>query len=177
MIPGHNLMIVAHCDDETIFGHSQLISGDWEVVVVCSGERQYRIDEFKTVMYMYGKKYYILDNPDGWDDEVETYKVKEKLFNIGIYNYDNILTHNPEGEYGHPQHKQIYKIVNSLIDRNLWLFNLGSYMPFKILESKINMLHLYKSQYDLNAFDWYNQNDLSNTMMNWIVFENSTKVK
>jgi LmbE family N-acetylglucosaminyl deacetylase len=40
--------------------------------------------------------------------------------------YRNVITHNPWGEYGHPDHVQVYRVVSSIteaLQRDLWFSN------------------------------------------------------
>lgn len=53
------------------------------------------------------------------------YKIKEKL-KSKLINYNNVITHNPWGEYGNEEHVQIYRIAKEFqkeMKFNLWFSN------------------------------------------------------
>lgn len=182
MLPGHNLMITAHWDDETLFAHSEISKGDWFLVVVTGGDDrtkfQYRVDEFKDVVENnYNCPYVLLNNNCDWEVSLDYNKVYLELENIYSRGYDNVLTHNSEGEYGHPHHKQIYSIVENLVKENLYVFDKIEPLPLKQLSYKLEMLKLYESQYRLEAFDWYDQNNPTNRIIDWVTHEGYRKIK
>lgn len=50
--------------------------------------------------------------------------------------YQNVYTHNPWGEYGHPEHIQIYRVVKDLqrdMKFNLWFSNYCSNLSYKLM--------------------------------------------
>jgi hypothetical protein len=115
-----NLMIVAHPDDETIWGADHLIEEDYLVVCVTCGTNKTRDKEIARALSISDDELIKLgypDNPGGvisdWSDE------KEDIINdlkeiILMKNYDKIVTHNPTGEYGHPQHIMLNKFVTQI---------------------------------------------------------------
>lgn len=123
------LMIVAHPDDDIIWGGSHLIDDNYLVVCITCGTNQTRVEEFEKVMEKTNDKYIMLDYPDrtngkrdNWN-EVYDY-IKNSLNTIINYkDWDTVVTHNPDGEYGHIQHKMTSKIVTSLANKdNLMYF-------------------------------------------------------
>lgn len=58
------LMIVAHPDDETIWGGNHLLDGRYLVVCLTSGDNKKRSEEFKRVMEMSGNQGLMFDYPD-----------------------------------------------------------------------------------------------------------------
>ena len=123
-----NLMIVAHPDDDYIWGGSHLIDDDYLVVCITCGVKRVRALEFKKAMDKTGDKYIMLGYPDktngkrdNWDlvyDDIT--KDLKKI--IEYKNWNIIVTHNPDGEYGHIHHKMTSKIVTSLTGDNLYYF-------------------------------------------------------
>jgi len=89
-------------------------------------------------------------------------ELREKLRAELSGKYDVVFTHNSKGDYGHPQHIAINKVVNELVDKPVWEFVcLGAEKvvpaPFKKfihltildtqeLEQKLEVFESYPSQ-------------------------------
>lgn len=148
-----NLMIVAHPDDETIFGFSQLTSGqNWKFICVTNGDNRIRNKEFKRVMKKLGTEFEIWDYEDKWGGRFNEIKLKNDLSRVlAEHQYSKVLTHNSKGEYGHTQHISLSAIVHELVKENLYVFKLSKKKLNKnLLEEKKKLLRLYKSQ----NLDW-----------------------
>lgn len=159
-----NLMIVAHPDDELIFGGSQLLASDgWLVVCVTNGSNEAgniysfnkatsRIHEFIRVMNSLDCMYEIWDYEDyglnaNWDESI-TNNIKGLLMSR---RFEKIVTHSLYGEYGHPQHTKISRIVHSLRPDNLYVFGYvpgpNNYLPLNPYAPEIfELCGIYKSQ-------------------------------
>ncbi len=143
----NKLMIVAHPDDETLWGGYHLINDNYFVIVLTNSYKDLRKSEFQEVMNKTNDKYIIMSYPDiknTWYDENGNYKYSidswstckkgiEKDLEL-ILNYkewDTIVTHNPAGEYGHYHHKTTSSIVSSIVENNSAndknLFYFGNY--------------------------------------------------
>jgi len=153
LIDGKNLMVVAHPDDEIIFGYTQLMNklADWTVLCITNGDNKDRSREFKNIMEKISVKYEIWDYLDLWDDEffwdIEQLSVRIKKFlELG---FDNILTHNKDGDYGHPQHKILSKLMSEIVtDENLFYFDISNIpLDGKVLKNKLDIFSLYKTQF------------------------------
>lgn len=167
----NSLMIVAHPDDETIWGGAHLLEDDYLVVCITCGGNKVRAEEFKRALEISDDQYLMLNYPDkrfGKRDDWKKYKkniTKEVSNIIHLKKWDKIVTHNKQGEYGHIQHKQTNKIVTSIyndehIKSKLYFF--GKYYRKKDINLykdklssiseeekriKINqMIEVYKSQ-------------------------------
>lgn len=131
-----NLMIVAHPDDETIFGGAHLIEDDYTVVCITCGQIEYRNNEFKEVMEKTNDNFIML----GFDDRInktgpisdwsyqydDIYNELEKIINSE--DWDTIVTHNPDGEYGHQHHIMTSQMVTEIAGTdNLYYFGHWSY--------------------------------------------------
>lgn len=140
------LMIVAHPDDDMLWGGSHLINEDFLVVCVTCGGVAKRVEEFKSVMAEVNDAYVMLDYPDKTngerDDWSEHYEnITEDIKNIyGLKNWKEVVTHNPEGEYGHQHHKMTSAIVTGAVDKNKLTY-FGKYYSKKELEEKDIKLH------------------------------------
>ena len=126
-----NLMIVAHPDDEVIFGGAHLLNEKYTVVCITCGKVDYRVDEFTEVMGKTEDDYIML----GYDDRVnitgpisdwsyqydDIYASLKDIIESG--KWDKIVTHNPDGEYGHLHHKLTSEIVTDITGgNNLYYF-------------------------------------------------------
>ena len=161
------LMIVAHPDDEMLWGGAHLIDGNYLVVCVTCGVVKERVNEFKSVMAATGSEYIMLGYPDktngqrdSWDDWRE--KIAKDIDDIiNLKDWKSITTHNPDGEYGHQHHKMTSKIVTDVLDDKDKLYYFGIYHSKKtitpyldsmtpirdgLLEEKKKILGLYASQ-------------------------------
>jgi LmbE family N-acetylglucosaminyl deacetylase len=165
-----NVMIVAHPDDEIIFGGAHLIQDDYLVVCITCGTNKKRLNEFKKVMNITGNSYMALGYPDKTDgkrDEWITFydDIKKDIELILDSNdWKTIVTHNEKGEYGHIQHIKTNKIVTELYSKSHYsgdLYYFGKYYTKKnivdvekdlkaispsLVEKKEELLKVYKSQ-------------------------------
>jgi LmbE family N-acetylglucosaminyl deacetylase len=125
-----NLMIIAHPDDESLWGGVHLLKDNYFVVCVTCGVSEERKLEFEEAMKYTDDKYISLNYPDKTNGERNNWikyydDIKYDL--EGIINYkdwDKIVTHNPDGEYGHIHHMLVSKIVSNNVDKDkLYYFN------------------------------------------------------
>lgn len=118
----HKLMIVAHPDDETIWGGLHLLEepGNYFVLCLTNGYNVKRTNEFYSVMAEYGSKGLILNYPDYFNRKKDDWSgvcgAIEKDINrvVRFKKWDSIVTHNPAGEYGHIHHRMTNKIVTKV---------------------------------------------------------------
>ena len=183
----NKLMIVAHPDDEILWGGSHLIEDDYLVVCVTCGTVRFRVNEFISVMKKTNDEYIMLgypdktkgkrDNWDDWRDKIAT-DLKEI---IELKDWDTIVTHNPDGEYGHEHHKMTSALVTEVTQNKEKLYYFGHYhskntiedylnemTPIKDenLKQKKNILKLYLSQYfTVKSFDHMYQYE------DWVKYE------
>ena len=165
------LMIVAHPDDELIFGGAELIKYGSEYKVICLTNKSNKIrsKEFKMVMEKL--------NVGSW----EMFDYEDTLYPTQQFNLEDILmsrqwekivTHNPIGEYGHPQHKLVFDVVKEYIEKvicNKDIFYVFGKSQQKldqdILDTKNSLLTLYTSEAPIinqlltNNGDWFKSND------------------
>lgn len=115
-----NLMIVAHPDDETLWGGRELIeTGNYFVVCMTYGKSKTRGSDFCKNMEEIHITPLMLNYPDkiknqrsDWDKyKDEMVKDLDKILNAKAWN--RIVTHNPDGEYGHQHHKFLNVMVAS----------------------------------------------------------------
>lgn len=119
----HNkLMIVAHPDDEVLWGGSKLIANDYVVVCITCGRSKKRLNEIKDVLKetddiliylgIQDKKRNIRNNMNS--DKKNISDRLDKI--IKSKNWELIVTHNKNGEYGHIHHKITNQIVTDIIE-------------------------------------------------------------
>jgi len=119
-------MITAHCDDEMFFGGQELLIEPLNYEVLCITHNSNE-GEFIKIMKELKIKYELWDFKangkqhifESNDDKNIYNLIKKKLLNT---NYDKIVTHNINGEYGHPQHVLLSLIVY-LICKELNIFH------------------------------------------------------
>jgi LmbE family N-acetylglucosaminyl deacetylase len=114
--PLNVLMLIAHPDDDIIFGARDLILNN-STVVCFTRCGALRIQEFKESMRLTHSIGFTMTLPPGkmnWphlsnqdlSDMVKKY-IKDMKFNI-------IVSHGPDGEYGHIQHKRVYEVASHM---------------------------------------------------------------
>lgn len=163
------LMIVAHPDDETLWGGGHLLDGGWFVVCLTNGYNTQRVNEFHNAMKVSGNSSLILNYPDykinktvdNWE-YVKNGITKDVQKLISYKNWNQIVTHNPQGEYGHKHHKMTNKYVtlaarNANAISNLYYFgkfykpnqvpsNLPKSFSEERIQAKIHMINQYPGQ-------------------------------
>lgn len=143
------LMIVAHPDDELLWGGGHLMEGGYMVVCVTNGKDKERSEEFYKVMKESGNEGIILKYPDkvrGQRDDWSRVRsgIVSDIEKIMKYKkWELIVTHNKNGEYGHAHHQMLHSFVTQIynddeIDSTLYCF--GKYFKKSMLEDVKNAL-------------------------------------
>tara|TARA_R110000803_G_C11960441_1_gene318647 strand:+ start:42 stop:1559 length:1518 start_codon:yes stop_codon:yes gene_type:complete len=168
------LMIVAHPDDELIFGGSVLIEDNsWRVICLTNKRDDKRRGGFEKVMRDLAiPEFEVYDLEDNLnvnlnDQELTGILNKE----IHSQNWEKIATHNSIGEYGHTHHHQIHNKVKELLNNSskFWVFDKDiSYNNPQVTSKKEQIFNnRYKSQGDiLNQIktmrgDWFKDKDMT----------------
>ena len=163
-----SLMIVAHPDDETLWGSEELLKNKYLVVCITCGTNKKREKEIEAALKISKDRLIVLDKPDkvrGKRSDWKHYKkqIKYELkYVIKKKKWNTIVTHNPEGEYGHIHHKITSNIVTKVYNKEKIgkLKYFGKYyskkrinenkfareIPEDIYDMKIEMIDSYKSQ-------------------------------
>ncbi|MDO5560737.1 MAG: PIG-L family deacetylase [Oscillospiraceae bacterium] len=130
------LMITAHPDDESLWGGAHLAADDYLVVCLTHASDKVRSSEFKNAMQTSDDQYIILDYPDKVYGRRDNWKrVRDKMTAdidkiINLKQWDLVVTHNPEGEYGHQHHKMTSNMVTEVYNktsRQYPLYYFGTY--------------------------------------------------
>ena len=153
----NKIMIVAHPDDEALFGGAELLSHpkEYKVVVVDERHNTIRRQEFKDSMKFIGiTEYEHWTGHKGGEDYYRDKLIYELLRVLRERKYTKIVTHNRKGEYGHPRHRALHDILNHLRPELLWQFDkCKERLPSSILFKKRDLLKVYDSQRDV--LDWF----------------------
>lgn len=165
------LMIVAHPDDEFIFGGKYLLEEKgWKVITVTNGYHPIRREEFRGLMRELGQEYKMLSHYDTIEHGYIEQYIVDYIKNIIKTNKQKlikIVTHNSEGEYGHPQHIGVSRMVTDIVvelnlTNKLYHFSKGKVLSKKTLEQVYSLMEkYYPSQYyvidKLNLRDYINR--------------------
>ena len=144
----HNLMIVAHPDDETIWGGAHLLEDNYLVVCITCGTDRTRVEEFKKALSISSDSYVMLGYPDKTNNKRDDWsKVYDNIVKdieriIALKKWDTIVTHNEDGEYGHIHHKMTNNIVKSVYENN----KITSHLYFFGKYYNKNDIDLYKER-------------------------------
>jgi len=147
------LMIVAHPDDEVIFGFRDLILNDTYVICMTNGSNEIRRKEFFNSMKISGANGFMYDLPDDtlllanetWPSAEEFYNTIKQI--IRQTKYEIVVSHGGDGEYGHPQHiltHDLAKYVAKLCDLPFKTFR-QRYRPSDTINHSIKYNSLIKN--------------------------------
>ena len=172
----NKLMIVSHPGDESIWGGVHLLSDNYLIVCVSCGYDKKKTNDFLKVIKKSDDSVIMMGYSDKFYLNRDYKKIKKQLKYILNYkSWNEVVTHNPDGEYDNYQHKQINRILNELDINNLYYF--GKYYSKKelnkldmettlngdLIKKKIDMVKTYDGIYDdyghiLPFEDWIGAN-------------------
>jgi len=149
------IMIVAHPDDESLFGGEALTSlKGWMVVCVTNAGVIERRQEFVNAMNLIKANYVMLNHADhlasgNFDPSLE----RQLAELIAERPWEMIVTHGRRGEYGHTQHKAVHQIVCRLAPRDrIFVFGARWWGRSRISAAKEQLLACYQSQESIRRF-------------------------
>lgn len=109
-----SILFVSHPDDDTLFFHTYITEKKPYVVAMTAGYSVNRTQCFIRNMKHYGVRYKIYDQ--GTDEMNEKLIQKRVARTIRKGCFQTCVTHNSEGEYGHPMHQCVHWGVTSAVD-------------------------------------------------------------
>ena len=183
----NKLMIVAHPDDETLWGGGHLSEGGYLVLCITDGYNETRKNEFDNAVKTLNETNIpvILNFPDKTFNKRDNwYGIKGKIGiavdkAVKMKDWDLIVTHNKEGEYGHIHHKMTSSIVRkeyNSTDKKSPLYLFGTYHSLKKLpEYESEMIPMNKAEYNkkVEALDCYtSQKKVVDGLFHMVKYEN-----
>ena len=158
-------MIIAHPDDDAVFGvnFEKSFNFEWDIVT-CSAtpERLEELNNFQS--FIQKRKVYALnlgyeDNFNDYNTGISTWNNEELLQQVKdlCTCYDVVLSHNELGEYGHPHHKQVGSVIKACktLVPNLFVFGYGIKEANIIIRSnslRKEIQYYYSSQSGVSDF-------------------------
>ena len=115
-----NVMIVAHPDDETLWGGANLYKDDYFVVCLTNGYNKVRANEFLQIMKFTNNSGILLNYPDVTGNHIDDWsEVKDGILNdlkiiLEYKHWNKIVTYGPDGTYGHIHHKKTSQYVTKI---------------------------------------------------------------
>ena len=115
-----NVMIVAHPDDETLWGGANLYKDDYFVVCLTNGYNEIRANDFQKIMKFTNNTGILLNYPDVTGKYIDDWSnVKDGLLHdlkiiLEYKNWNKIVTYGPDGTYGHIHHKKTSEYITKL---------------------------------------------------------------
>ena len=138
------LMVVAHPDDETFWGGGTLAAGsDWAVICLTHADNRVRRRAFRRAMKVLGAPSIILDLPDrkehGIPPEDSTWIADQVSSFVNAGHVAQVMTHSPDGEYGHPLHRAVSSAVTNICEdpERLWYFNFDEDFDLEIADPSV----------------------------------------
>eukprot|EP00668_Euglena_longa_P012936 GGOE01015456.1.p1 GENE.GGOE01015456.1~~GGOE01015456.1.p1 ORF type:complete len:352 (-),score=71.77 GGOE01015456.1:141-1118(-) len=152
--PIERLMVVAHADDETIFGGVPLLRrGGWRVLcATCAVEERWRTFQ-KAVEYA-GAIPERLSLPDVEFGPIPGLRAATARLTslIRLHSFSEVVTHSPLGEYGHTAHKQVFKMVcQAMAGRPFHVFTAhhNATVPPEVAGHLFRMLTAHRNQFSV----------------------------
>ena len=127
------VMIVAHPDDETLWGGANLFKDKYFVVCLTNGYNLERANDFREILKFTNNGGIILNYPDLQDyirddwSEVRTGILKDLSTILNYKYWEKIVTHGPDGTTGHIHHIKTCELVTKITKecnqfKNLYYF-------------------------------------------------------
>lgn len=149
------LMIIAHPDDEVLWGGMNLLlEPGWFVVCSTNASHPTRSKEFyKTMSWCNVTRYIMYDVKDEYTEEEEEADAlyDDTMFEHGLrelskHKWKLVLTHNDKGEYGHEHHRKVHRLVNKYFPQAKH-FKVGPKLsPAMIKHKRETLLYYAKTQ-------------------------------
>lgn len=142
------LLIVAHPDDEVLWGGlNLLLQSGWFVICATNKSDEKRVKEFNKTMSLAGvTKWIMFDTKDieTNDEDFDSSVFEKYLKKLSNLSWKLVLTHNKEGEYGHLHHQKVNFLVKKYF-KNIKVFTIGEKIQTDLLFYKKQLLQYYKN--------------------------------
>lgn len=145
--PGtRGLIILAHPDDETIWLGGTIMMNpkiDWTVLCLSRSQDPDRRPKFTRVAHKLGFKFFHenLDDMERMSFLRHIASAKQLIKkNIGSTEFDFVITHGVNGEYGHRDHKSIHEAVRDLAERGILKTKAVLYLHMKRPKKRVPLL-------------------------------------
>ena len=175
LIFDNSVLIVAHPDDEILWFSSILESVE-KIIIVFKGTDDKKIlsgreNILSSKALPYANKITCLEieesnasNTSNWkmpkptDYGIKTSSIKYKenydklrnKLNKSLVGFNNVITHNPWGEYGHEEHVQVFRATMSLLTE----LNYTIWVPGYFSERTFSMMSLFKKYISKNFVNY-----------------------
>lgn len=151
------LLIVAHPDDEILWGGGNLLSqSGW--FVLCSShvnDPVRSLEFYSTMSYCNVTRYMMFNVEDTYtEDPLEADRLYDgstfdkALQELSRKEWKVVLTHNEKGEYGHEHHKKVHRMVKKYFSSPSF-FEINEKLSSSLLEHKRNSLLYYRKTQDI----------------------------
>ena len=139
------LMLVAHPDDEILFGYNDIMdSSDVTIVCFTNAHNPIRSAEFFSVIDALGVKGIMLDYNDSMEDDWASISDSQFFEKIPFDNQTTIVSHNEDGEYGNIQHMRVHSIAQAFAKKHALAYR--NFQTIKNTSFRESLLDLYISQ-------------------------------
>lgn len=145
----HNLMIVAHPDDETLWGGANLYKDSYFVVCLTNGFNIERANDYKNILKYTKNSGLILNYPDtqgniqdDWSN-VKIGMLKDLSMIINYKHWNKIVTYGPDGTTGHYHHKKTCEFVTQIskkLNKYNFLYYFAKFYPKKDIPKNLNRI-------------------------------------
>lgn len=177
-----NLVIVAHPDDESLWGAAHLKSGDYFIVCLTNGYNKTRAKEYRKVLSYTKNGGIILNYPDTQDSiRSDWSEVKEGLYKdlnllVKYKNWNKIITYGPDGVTGHIHHLMTYEYVTDVSTTNNKydkLYYYGKYYKKGQVPEDLKPMDKNSVKYKLSVLNIYQsvRNNINNFWVHMVPYE------
>ena len=175
------LMIVAHPDDEALWGGANLLlNPGWYVIVATHARTSRRVEFFKTMSnagvykaHMYNVKDIFTRDRTISDKLFKGTPFEKALKRLAKKQWKLVLTHNSKGEYGHQHHKSVGRLVKKFFPKTK-RFALGPRLRPSILKQKRMLMKWYEASQNIAKVIY--EDRMGELSENWKKFYDKEKV-
>lgn len=158
------LMLIAHPDDEIIFGFHDIYHNKCTVLCFTNKNNSKRSQEFYKSIESTNNIGIMFDLPDSmtnnWKKLTDEYIYESYIKLIICGSFDAVISHDINGEYGHIQHKRVNKIgiyVAKILNIPFYDFKSRydpkDYEDINYVTKRNDIFQIYKSQqYSIKLF-------------------------